>query len=64
MARRTARIVILGQRGSGKATLSAKLGAKYNLVIINVNELIDREKLSGSRLGMGHTVWRKNLSIF
>jgi len=50
MARRTARIVILGQRGSGKATLSAKLGAKYNLVIINVNELIDREKLSGSRL--------------
>lgn len=50
MARRTARIVIIGQRGSGKATLSAKLGAKYNLVIVNVNELVEREKLSGSRL--------------
>ena len=46
----TARLVIIGQRGSGKATLAAKLAAKYNLVLANVVELVEREKLSGSRL--------------
>merc|ERR1712131_3441 len=50
LARRTARTILIGPRGSGKATLAAKLAAKYNLVIVNVNELIEREKLSGSRL--------------
>jgi adenylate kinase family enzyme len=35
LERRTARIVLIGQRGSGKATLAGKLALKYNLITID-----------------------------
>jgi len=48
--KRTARVVIMGPRGSGKATLASRLANKYNFINLNINQLVQREKLSASRL--------------
>ena len=48
--KRTARVVIIGPRGSGKATLASRLASKYGFIILNIPQLLEREKLADSRM--------------
>lgn len=48
--KRTARVVIIGPRGSGKATLAYRLASKYGFIILNIQQLLEREKLADSRM--------------
>jgi len=46
--RRPLRVLLLGPKGSGKATVAAALARKYALVHINANDLIRREIAKGA----------------